>query len=316
MGEPNYEIPPIVEEELKKIQSLKFSEFNKYIWKNYGKKFDLEHILELTLFWGLSFTLFLVSLLIFSLQGPDVPLLSIFQFITVLILTGIAITIFTVRRFEFSRKFIKKVKRIFPTIFIILAVVTTILAIIFASFQYYDLHLVLIASVGYFSAVVFTATLITTHPRLYSAGIIRMFSLLLIDGLTYEVRILPFFREYLDGLYEGWDKWLAEHLNLRVRNRTALQESCLNPLLFNTEELLQRVKNILNQDFFDYLKNWQSWESPLKISVALKSLSTEEPDIGPDSFVFNLKQSTTTLVAIISSALGWITAILAIFQVI
>jgi len=241
---------------------------------------------------------------------------SIVMFVTTTVLVGMTCIVYTLKRFDYSRQFIKTTQRIFPGIFIVLGIITTVVAIILALFQIEFFNLALIASSAYFSAGIFTLVLITAHPHLHGAGILRSSSLLLLQSVLIEEKMVPFIKLNINSLYEGWDQWLAESLNLHVKNNSALQKSVPNPLLFTTDDFLQKLKSMLNQDFFDRLKDWQHWESPLKISVAIKSLSTEEPDIVPNSFIFKIKPFSSFFVAIISGALGWITTILAILQMI
>ena len=316
MGEPDYQIPSTIEEELEKISGLEFAEFNKYIWKNYGKQLSYWSILRLLLLWALSLILFSICIIIIRIGGSYITLHSIVMFVTSTVLVGMACVVYTLRRFDYSRQFIKTAKRIFPGVFIVFGIIMTVGAIVLSLFQIEFFNFALIASISYFSAGIFTLVLITTHPHLHGAGILRSSSLLLLQSVLNEEKIVPFIKLNINSLYEGWDQWLAEGLKLRVKNYTTLRKSLLNPLLFSTEELLQKVKDILTQDFFDCLRDWQRWDSPLKISVAIKSLSTEEPDIVPDSLIFKIKPFSSFLVAIISGALGWITTILAIFQMI
>ena len=322
MKNSNYSIPETIEEEFEKVKEYDVKKMHQYIWKNYKR--DISGKLEIIILFSL-WCLLLPELGVISFDFlRNNPLFDeLFFFIAFTgwgIFFAISITVesrkFRIRNFKFD-EFKKKFQPYeFNLNFIFFLIIATLggwaVLMTIGVFVFPNPTTPLTLCGSYLQFLLPVASLYWFFPRTYGAGRTRMvglYLLLMVDNPEkYKSGVLIFINE----LIRGWDDWIAEVLHSRIKNYEQIQTQLYNKIISNPTQFRNDMKDKLDQNFFDALKDWDDINNVSKVSKSISSLLDEPVEYIPETLLLRIKRKKmiTTLISMIFMAIFYLIALI------
>ena len=280
MKNSKYTIPSTIDEEIRKILGMNLLALISYFWVNYKRKFSIKNYL-IAIILGIINIIVIVTSIIFSIFNPEG-----WKFLLYSLVSGVIISIFLIAARISDFQCVFNVKNIYIVISIVFGGGNLIYAIIFSNIVPLD------SFIGLFSSLSITLFLIYLFSkRISRAGIIRFFGLIMYADINKQKFWVAHKTGTIRSFLNEWDGWIAELLQLRIKNYNELQTNLFNKIVSNPLSIQQALKQMLNQDFFDKLKNWKNTDNLAFISKKIIDLIGKKPDFIPDSKMIRFKRN-------------------------
>ena len=309
----DYSIPESLTEESKKFEQFDVQDKMRYICFNYRKPFTL-------IDWFYIIGLFIINSFLIAL--------AIF-FIVIQGLEWESFLFSMTSIFSFGLGLLYGFDAVFPTKltgknYLLVAIFAFIVVALFSNiFWIFNIGINPISSIisTYIAITLPLLVVFTFQKRVFGVGVMRFFGLEIYNAINN----LNFWgkdkKKAIINLLRSWDDWLADLYQLRVKDLDPLEGNLFNEIIYNPSNLQSELITLLNQDFFDQLKAWNSPENISKISNSLKIFFEDDLKItfSADNILLRLARRLnridiiSLLIGVVSGVILTIMAILGVF---